>query len=314
MKKSWVIFKQSRILSFRTHVRNLVFKSRSLALLGMTVGTLLLPAVVLGAVPEKVLTEKAITGKTSSEMLAEAKELFGKGDWDAAERAYWKALKTPRVEDRIPAYEGLSALYRKLKHRKKAERIEARLAADKEFMSKLVPESDSYYTAYTVQNGDTYAKLAASQGISLEWLQRANKRLSLRPGMTIRIPKIPFTIEVNKTTRTLTWKRGSEVMKVYSVAVGKTETETPVGTFKIISRVVDPVWYHMKQEIPPNSPENMLGPRWLGLDRKGYGIHGTTLPGSIGAKASHGCVRMHNYEVEELFNWIPLGTKVTISE
>ncbi len=256
---------------------------------------------------------EAALKRTSQEELKTAQTAFEKGEWDAAERAYWKALKTSKVEERISAYEGLSALYRKLKHFTKAGRIEARLRSDREFQSKLIPRWDSYYKSYVVRANDTYAKLAVRQGTSLEWLLRANDKRALRPGQTIRIPKIAYTLEVNKASRTLTWKRGSEVLKVYPIAVGKTESETPEGEFKIASKVKDPVWYHLKKEFPPNSPENLLGTRWLGLDRKGYGIHGTTLPGTIGAKASHGCVRMHNYEVEELFDWIPIGTQVTIS-
>ena len=88
--------------------------------------------------------------------------------------------------------------------------------------------------------------------------------------------------------------------------------ETPEGKFKVTTKVPHPVWYHEKKQIPPDSPENLLGTRWLGLDKKGYGIHGTRNPESINEAASHGCVRMYNHDVEELFEWIPVGTPVSI--
>ena len=57
---------------------------------------------------------------------------------------------------------------------------------------------------------------------------------------------------------------------------------------------------------------NPLGTRWLGLSRKGYGIHGTNRPNSIGRNASHGCIRMRNREVEELFKMVAVGEKVEL--
>ena len=66
--------------------------------------------------------------------------------------------------------------------------------------------------------------------------------------------------------------------------------------------------------IPSESPENILGTRWLGFDMPGYGIHGTTQPDSIGKQATAGCVRMLNSEAEELYDLLPIGTEVTIKD
>ena len=65
--------------------------------------------------------------------------------------------------------------------------------------------------------------------------------------------------------------------------------------------------------IPPGKA-NPLGTRWIGLSRKGYGIHGTNNPRSIGRRASHGCIRMRNRDVEELFEMVAVGDRVEISE
>jgi lipoprotein-anchoring transpeptidase ErfK/SrfK len=64
--------------------------------------------------------------------------------------------------------------------------------------------------------------------------------------------------------------------------------------------------------IPAGNPQNILGSRWLGLDKEGYGIHGTTEPQSLGKQATAGCVRMQNSEVEQLYSIVPKGTEVTI--
>ena len=64
--------------------------------------------------------------------------------------------------------------------------------------------------------------------------------------------------------------------------------------------------------VPPDSPENILGTRWLGIDKQGYGLHGSVDPTSIGKQVTAGCVRMTNKDVEELFDIVPVGTDVMI--
>jgi len=59
---------------------------------------------------------------------------------------------------------------------------------------------------------------------------------------------------------------------------------------------------------------NPLGSRWMGLSAKGYGIHGTNVPTSIGKAASHGCIRMAKHDLEELFEMVTVGTIVELQE
>ena len=80
----------------------------------------------------------------------------------------------------------------------------------------------------------------------------------------------------------------------------------------VVNKLVDPVWYRQGAVVPPDSPENILGTRWMGISEKGYGIHGSVDPEAIGYQVTAGCVRMLNAEVEELYDIIPLGTEVTI--
>jgi lipoprotein-anchoring transpeptidase ErfK/SrfK len=101
------------------------------------------------------------------------------------------------------------------------------------------------------------------------------------------------------------------VVKVFPVAVGKQSTPSPHGTFHIASRVVKPAWYQPGKVIGPG-PANPLGTRWMGLGYKGYGIHGTNRPDSIGKAASHGCIRMRIQDVEELFELVQVGDEVDL--
>ena len=101
------------------------------------------------------------------------------------------------------------------------------------------------------------------------------------------------------------------VVKVYSIAVGKNSTPSPNGNFHIASRVVKPTWYKPGKTVGPG-PANPLGTRWMGLGFKGYGIHGTNMPNSIGKAASHGCIRMRNHDVEELFELVQVGDPVDL--
>jgi len=102
-----------------------------------------------------------------------------------------------------------------------------------------------------------------------------------------------------------------QVKKIYVVAVGKESTPSPTGSFRIVARLVDPTYYHQGKVIAPG-PRNPLGDRWMGLDRKGYGIHGTNAPQSIGKSASHGCIRMAKADLEQIFTMVRVGDAVEI--
>lgn len=101
------------------------------------------------------------------------------------------------------------------------------------------------------------------------------------------------------------------VKKVYPVAVGKPSTPSPVGTFRIERRVMNPVYHHNGRTVEPG-PQNPVGTRWMGLSVKGYGIHGTNEPKSIGKAASHGCIRMAKADLEELYTLVAVGDTVEL--
>ena len=119
-------------------------------------------------------------------------------------------------------------------------------------------------------------------------------------------------IVVSIPDRKLVLLDGNRVLRVYDVAVGKPSTPSPEGVFAVANRLTDPTWF-----AGPNGPvapgkNNPLGSRWIGLSKKGYGIHGTNAPRSIGKAASHGCIRMRKHDVEELFELIGVGATVEL--
>jgi len=102
-----------------------------------------------------------------------------------------------------------------------------------------------------------------------------------------------------------------KVIRTFPVAVGAAVSPSPAGEFHIVHRVTDPTYYHSGVVIPPG-PDNPVGTRWVGLSQKGYGIHGTNEPGSIGKARSHGCIRMRNHDVEQFFTMVNVGDTVEI--
>lgn len=121
-------------------------------------------------------------------------------------------------------------------------------------------------------------------------------------------------IYVSKANHTVTLFRNGEIVRQYPCATGR-DGSTPEGTFAVNVKLVDPVWYWKGKAIPPG-PDNGLGTRFIGITNKqypkGYGLHGTNEPGSIGRDASHGCVRMLNEDVEELYKDVKTGDGVVV--
>jgi len=123
---------------------------------------------------------------------------------------------------------------------------------------------------------------------------------------------------IQLSRRRVTVYRGSTAVKSYSIAVGKPGWETPKGTYKVQQMFRNPTWIHPLQKgitIAGGDPENPLGRFWIGFwtDGKNWiGFHGTPNQASVGSAASHGCIRMYNKDIEELFSKVSLGTEVKV--
>jgi L,D-transpeptidase ErfK/SrfK len=118
-------------------------------------------------------------------------------------------------------------------------------------------------------------------------------------------------IVISIPDRKLALLEDGQLVKIYPTAVGAPASPSPAGSFKIVQRIPDPTWYGPGVVVPPGKA-NPLGTRWLGLSRKSYGIHGTNNPRSIGRRASHGCIRMRNADVEEVFERVKVGDEVEL--
>lgn len=118
-------------------------------------------------------------------------------------------------------------------------------------------------------------------------------------------------IVVSLADRKLALVEDGKVVRIYPVAVGKPSTPSPAGTFVIERRVMNPTYSHDGRIVPPG-PNNPVGDRWMGLSIRGYGIHGTNAPRSIGKAASHGCIRMGKADIEDLFAKVQVGDTVEL--
>jgi len=118
-------------------------------------------------------------------------------------------------------------------------------------------------------------------------------------------------VVVSIPDRKLALIENDRIVSIYPVAVGASVSPSPVGTFSIVNRVSNPTYYKTGRVVGPGST-NPVGTRWIGLSAKGYGIHGTDAPASIGFAKSHGCIRLRNRDVEQLFARVRTGDIVEL--
>ncbi|MFB2982498.1 L,D-transpeptidase [Microseira sp. BLCC-F43] len=127
----------------------------------------------------------------------------------------------------------------------------------------------------------------------------------------------PTRLEINLSRRQVTLYYENMPVKSYPVAVGRPGWETPTGDFQVIQMFQNPRWINplTGKQIPGGDPQNPLGRYWIGFSTNGrdwIGLHGTPNPNSVGRAASHGCIRMYNKDIEELFYLVTLGTAVKV--
>ncbi|MCR4319400.1 MAG: L,D-transpeptidase family protein [Candidatus Brocadiaceae bacterium] len=225
------------------------------------------------------------------------------------------------------------------KYLKEGKKYEARNALSDIFINKKIPEKQKEVkelldklneelifspvpspdaTMYTVQAGDIMARIAKQFNTNYELIIRINNKspTRLNIGDKLKIITGKMKILISKSDFTLTLLLNDLYVKQYRIGIGKND-KTPVGTFEIKNKMKEPTWYSPNGGIfPYGHPENILGTRWIGFKDKpdlyGYGIHGTTLPDSIGAASSNGCVRIVNSDVEELYDFVTLDTEIII--
>jgi hypothetical protein len=129
---------------------------------------------------------------------------------------------------------------------------------------------------------------------------------------TIKVFRGTSMIIVDKSEFTLDLYLDGLFVKQYIVGIGK-DDRTPSGDFLVErlddtpTQTINNVMYEFGEK------ENVVGTRWIGIG-KGYGVHGTPFPDTVGKRSSNGCVRMKNSDVEEVYSFVRLGDKVLILE
>jgi lipoprotein-anchoring transpeptidase ErfK/SrfK len=141
--------------------------------------------------------------------------------------------------------------------------------------------------------------------------------LALLPGATPQA-----TIVVSKATSALTVEDPAGQVLFYApVTTGSRHDPLPIGTWKVTGVHRNPPFHynpdlfwdanpkHAKARLAPG-PNNPVGTVWIDLTKEHYGIHGTPEPGRIGHVESHGCVRLTNWDAQEVAQWARPGTQV----
>jgi L,D-transpeptidase ErfK/SrfK len=188
---------------------------------------------------------------------------------------------------------------------------------------------------YEVQRGDSLTSVAARFGMAARSLASANDMAGearLKENQKLRIDNrhiVPGTLKdgilINIPQRMLFYFKDGQHLHHFPVGLGRPDWPTPTGSFTVVIKEENPVWdvppsirEEMRREgkpvqtcVPPG-PENPLGKHWLGLSRRGYGIHGTIAPASVYQFRTHGCVRLHPDDIAALFPTVSPGTPVTI--
>ena len=173
---------------------------------------------------------------------------------------------------------------------------------------------------YVIKHGDSLSRIARTQKTTVQALQRMNELSKtsavIHPGNSLYYIEGLWSIKVSKSQYTLSLYLNEKLYRVYKVGVGR-QDRTPVGVFEILNKSREPSWAPPGREpLPYGHPDNIIGTRWMGLKPiegtdpyiRGYGIHGTVDPDSVGTPSSAGCVRLRNEQVEELFDFIPEPT------
>lgn len=242
-----------------------------------------------------VAKSDAATTVPVNQLLAQAEKLETDGEKQKAKEIYSQIVAD------YPEYEKISQIQDKL----------GALSLNIITSNTVTPQT----VDHEVVPGDSLGKLSKQYNTTKELIKKANGLKSdvIRVGQKLRIWNATFNVFVDKSQNILMLKTGDEVVKVYRVSTGANNI-TPVGSFKIATKLANPVWFKPGgAPVPPESPDNVLGTRWMGFDTDPhYGIHGTTQPDKIGQQVTAGCVRMLNQDVEELFDLLPVGTPVVI--
>lgn len=196
--------------------------------------------------------------------------------------------------------------------------------ADKTTFSPTIVQGDALASSYTIQSGDSLAKVTRNQSLAIDWrfISRINQIADphkIRVGQRVKLIRGPFHAVVDKSDFRLDLyadardSAGNRLfIKSFNVGLG-TSGSTPLGHWVVrpSSKLINPAWVNPQtgEQFAADDPKNPIGERWLGIDgvdpgnrdKMGFGIHGTVDPDSIGKEMSMGCVRMLAPDIEVIY-------------
>ena len=173
---------------------------------------------------------------------------------------------------------------------------------------------------------DVQEMLAERFHMDIRYLKKLNSDKKFTVGETITVfnPGAPLNEKITrlvakKADNILYAYNGDRLIATYPTTVGSSDTPSPTGTFSIVNRVKNP-WYRAtsgegkdkKVFMLPPGPKSPVGVVWMGLSKPSYGIHGSPVPEGISRQASHGCVRLTNWDALEVYANVDTGTKVDL--
>lgn len=181
---------------------------------------------------------------------------------------------------------------------------------------------------------ESVAELVAERfHMDIDFLTALNEGSEFREGEVVKVvaPAESFSgevvrIEVDRSDRRLTaFGDGDAILVSYPVAIGSNETPSPSGSHKVEAIAMNPNYTYRPDEnfqqgnndealIVPPGPNGPVGTVWIDLSKPTYGIHGTPEPAKLFVAYSHGCVRMTNWDVEELAGMVGQGVTVDFVE
>ena len=142
----------------------------------------------------------------------------------------------------------------------------------------------------------------------------------LREGLAGKVARIDVRLEQVRA-----FDKDDQLLSIYPATIGSDDRPSPAGDFKVTAIAEDPIYYYdpalnfsnveaqEKLELPPG-PNNPVGSVWISLSAEGYGIHGTPDPEEVGKAASHGCIRLTNWDALELAKHVSTATTVKIAD
>jgi len=171
-----------------------------------------------------------------------------------------------------------------------------------------------FYEPYVVQPGDQLRQVGKRYQLTWEYLAKLNRTQPsrIRAGQKLKVVPGPFGVVASLSRFELTLHLSGSYVKHYRIGIGK-EGSSPVGTFTVKNKQVDPTYYGPDGVVAADDPENPLGERWIDIGDS-FGIHGTNEPDSIGKAESRGCLRLKHDDIVELYDFLVIGSEVRIEE